>query len=69
MGEGVETRRAVLGLVDVARAEAVQQRADDAPHVGVVVDDEETQAIEIDANHGASRSEHARPTAEGKSRR
>jgi hypothetical protein len=24
--------------------------------MGVVVDDEETQAIEIDANHGASKS-------------
>ena len=54
MGEGVEPGRAVLGLVDVARAEAVQQRADDAPHVGVVVDDEETQAVEIDADHSAS---------------
>ena len=55
MGEGVEAGRAVLGLVDVARAEAVQQRAHDAPHVRIVVDDEETQAIEIDANHGASK--------------
>ena len=53
MGEGVEAGRAVLGLIDLARAEAMQQRADDAPHVGVVVDDEEAQAIEIDANHDA----------------
>ncbi len=55
MGEGIEAGRAVLGLIDVARAEAVQQRAHDAPHVRVVVDDEETQAVEIDADHGASR--------------
>ena len=40
-------------LVNVARAKAVQQRADNAPHVGVVVDHEEAQAIEIDADHGA----------------
>ena len=53
MGEGVEAGRAVLRLVDFARAKAVQQRADDAPHVRVVVDDEETQTIEIDANHAA----------------
>ena len=53
MGEGVEAGGAVLGLVDVARAEAVQQRAHDAPHVGIVIDDEETQAVEVDADHGA----------------
>ena len=44
MGEGLEARRAVFGLVDFAGAEAVQQRAQDAAHMGVVVDDEETQA-------------------------
>ena len=68
MGEGVEAGGAVLGLIDVARAEAMQQRADDAPHMGVVVDHEEAQAVEIDADHGASTSRATRrPTAaEGK---
>ena len=53
MGEGLEPGRAVFRLVDFARAEAMQQRAQDAPHVRVVVDDEEAQPVEIDANHGA----------------
>ena len=51
MGEGFEAGGAVLRLVDFARAEAVQQRAQDAPHMGVVVDDEEAQPVEIDADH------------------
>ena len=55
MREGFEPGRAVFGLVDVARAKAVQQGADNAPHVGIVVDHEETQAVEIDPNHSASR--------------
>ena len=63
VGEGVEAGRAVLGLVDFARAEAMQQRADDAPHMRVVVDDEKTQAIEIDANHGSPEARSfGRPT-------
>ena len=45
--------RAVFRLVDFARAEAVQQRAQNPAHMGVVVDDEETQAVEIDADHAA----------------
>ena len=53
MREGLKARRAVLRLVDFARAEAMQQRAQDAPHMRIVVDDEETQAVEIDTNHGA----------------
>jgi hypothetical protein len=53
VGECVETGGAVLGLVDFARAEAMQQRADDPPHVSVVVDDEKTQTVEVDANHAA----------------
>ena len=52
VGESLEPGGAVLGLVDLACAEAMQQRADNAPHMGVVIDDEEPQAIEIDANHG-----------------
>jgi hypothetical protein len=31
----------------------VQQRAQYPAHMGVVVDDEETQPVEIDADHGA----------------
>ena len=54
MGEGFEPGGAVLGLVDFARAEAVQQRAQDAPHMRVVVDDEKAQPIEIDADHACS---------------
>ena len=65
MGEGVEAGRAVLGLIDVARAEAMQQRADDAPHMGVVVDDEEAQAVEIDADHGAPKGRAMRPAHNG----
>jgi hypothetical protein len=30
----------------------MQQRAQNAPHMRIVVDNEETQAIEIDADHG-----------------
>ena len=59
MGEGFEAGGAVFGLVDFARAEAVQQRAQDAPHVRVVVDDEEAQPVEIDADHENSRAAHA----------
>jgi hypothetical protein len=47
----------------------VQQRTQDAPHVRVVVDDEKTQAVEIDADHPASPAgrRSARPRAvEGK---
>ena len=61
MGEGLEAGGAVFRLVDFARAEAVQQRAHDAPHMRVVVDDEETQAVEIDADHGRPRASAARP--------
>ena len=53
MGEGFKAGGAVFRLVDLARAEAVQQRAQNPAHMGVVVDDEETQAVEIDADHDA----------------
>ena len=67
MGEGFEAGGAVLGFVHFARAEPVQQRAQDAPHVRVVVDDEKAQAIEIDADHAASRAADAEtPIARGK---
>jgi len=50
--EGLEAGCAVLGLVDLARAEAVQQGAQDAPHMRIVVDHQEAQAVEVDADHG-----------------
>jgi hypothetical protein len=55
VGEGLEAGRAVFGFIHFARTESVQQRAQDAPHMCVVVDDEKTQPIEIDADHTASR--------------
>ena len=51
--EGFQAGRAVFRLIDFARAEAMQQRAQDAAHMRVVVDDEETQPVEIDTDHGA----------------
>ena len=48
-----EADGAIFGLHDLARAKAMQNRAHDLAHVGVVVDDEETQAVEIDADHAA----------------
>ena len=47
LGEGFQARRAVFRLVHFARAEAVQQSAQHPAHMGVVVDDEKTQAVEI----------------------
>jgi hypothetical protein len=59
MGEGFETGGAVFGFVYFAGAEAMQQRAQDAPHMRVVVDDQKAQAVEIDANHTTSRAADA----------
>ena len=61
MGESFEAGGAVFGFVNLAGAEAVQQRSQDSPHMGVVVDDEKTQAVEIDANHRASEGGCAAP--------
>ena len=47
-----ERGRAVLGLIGFTRAEGIQQRAQDAPHVWIVVADEEAQLVEVDAEHG-----------------
>ncbi|MEY9292115.1 hypothetical protein ABH979_005189 [Bradyrhizobium ottawaense] len=44
---------AVLGLIDLARAERMQQRAQDAAHVRIVVTDEEAQLVEVDTEHDA----------------
>ncbi len=63
MGEGFEAGGAVLGFVDFARAEAMQQRAQDSPHMRVVVDDQKTQTIEIDANHTILRAANADASA------
>jgi len=56
VSEGFEPGRAILRLVDVACAKSVQQRAQDAPHMRVVVDDQKTKLVEIDADHDAMRS-------------
>ncbi len=53
MGEGFQTGSAVFRLIDFAGAETVQQRSQNPAHMGVVVDDEKTQAIEIDTDHAA----------------
>ncbi len=61
MGESFEAGGAIFGFIDIARAEAVQQRAHDAPHMGVVVDDEKAQAVEIDADHKAPTADAVAP--------
>src|SRR5450432_398710 len=43
---------AVLGFIDLARAERMQQRPQDATHMRIVVADEKSQLVEIDAKHG-----------------
>ena len=54
MRKGLEPGGAVFGLVDFARAESVQERAYDASHVHVVVDDEKPKSVEIDTKHGTT---------------
>ena len=54
--KGFKAGRAILSLIDFAGAEPMQQGAQYAAHMCVVVDDEETQTVEIDANHGAPAS-------------
>jgi hypothetical protein len=44
----------------------VQQRAQNPAHMRVVVDDEETQTIEIDANHAAPGSGREPDTSVGR---
>jgi hypothetical protein len=46
----------------------VQQRAQNAPHMRIVVDDEKPKAIEIDAEHGTTqgRGRSGLATADGK---
>jgi hypothetical protein len=46
--------RAVFGLIDLARAERMQQRPQDAAHMRIVVANEKSQLVEIDAKHGAA---------------
>ena len=52
-----ERGRAVLGLVDLARAERMQQRAQNAAHMRIVVAHEKSQLVEIDAKHGQALGE------------
>src|SRR5664280_2761705 len=42
----------VFGSDNLARAEAVQERAQYPAHMDVVVDDEKTQSTEFDTDHG-----------------
>jgi hypothetical protein len=44
----------------------VQQCAQDPAHMSVIVDDEETQAVKIDADHGAPGRGLTGPVAMGK---
>jgi hypothetical protein len=53
MGKSLQAPGTVFGLVDLARAEPMQQRSQDPPHVGVVIDNEEAQPIKVDADHVA----------------
>jgi hypothetical protein len=46
---------AILGLIGFARAERMQQRAQDAPHVRIVVANQKSQLVEVDAIHGPAR--------------
>jgi hypothetical protein len=52
-GEDFKAAGAVFGFEDFAGAEAVQKLTDDAPHMGVIVDDQKLQTVEIDPDHGA----------------
>jgi hypothetical protein len=54
MGESFKAGGAVFGFVDLARTKAVEQSTHDASHVCVIVDDEKSQAIEIDPDHTTS---------------
>ena len=49
---------AVFGFINFAGTESMQQRAHDSPHMSIVVDDEKSQAIKIDADHRASKVGH-----------
>ncbi len=53
MSKSFQAGGAIFRFVDFARAKAMQQRAQYAAHMRVVVDDEEAQPVEIDTNHGA----------------
>ena len=53
MRKSLQASCAILSLVDLARAEPVQQRSQDPPHVGVVIDNEEAQPVKVNADHVA----------------
>ena len=50
-----ERGRAVLGLIGLARAERMQQRPQDAAHMRIVVANQKSQLVEVDAIHGPAR--------------
>ncbi len=47
-----ERSRAVFGFIDLAGAERMQQRPQNAAHMRIVVAHKESQLVEIDAKHG-----------------
>ena len=53
-----ERGRAVFGFVDLACPEGMQQRAQNAAHMRIVVAHEKSQLVEIDAKHGQALGEH-----------
>jgi hypothetical protein len=50
-GEGFKARGPVLRFIDFARSEPVQQLAHDPAHMGIIVDDKESQAMKIEPDH------------------
>src|SRR5882757_1473167 len=52
VGVHFERGRAVFGLIGLARAERMQQRPQDAAHVRIVVANQKSQLVEVDAIHG-----------------
>ena len=53
MGKRFQAGRAVFRFIDFTCAKAMQQRAQYAAHMRVVVNDEEAQPVEINTDHGA----------------
>ncbi|KTT77457.1 hypothetical protein SA6_12175, partial [Staphylococcus epidermidis] len=59
----LERGGAVLGLIHLARAERMQQCPQDAAHVRIVVANQKSQLVEIDAIHGPVPNGHTGPNA------
>src|ERR1700722_8050381 len=52
VGVHFERGGAVFGLIGLACAKRMQQRAQDAAHMRIVVTNEESKLVEIDTEHG-----------------